>query len=66
MEAIALRVNMAISGVKRQELANRIGVDQSTVWRYERGQLRVPEGRVPEIMAALYGTGDVPRRKTAT
>ncbi len=66
MDATTLRVNRAITRVGREELARRLGVDQSTVWHWEVGRRPVPERRVPEILATLYGTGDVPRKKTAT
>ncbi len=55
MDSTELRVHMAISGVKRLELAGRIGVDQSTIWRWEKGQVAIPDWRAAAVRAAVYG-----------
>ncbi len=54
MNATALRVNRAIQHVGVRELANRIGVSEVTLWRWESGRTPIPPKQAERVLRALY------------
>ncbi len=69
MNATALRVNRAIQNVGVRELANRIGVSEVTLWRWESGRTPIPPKQAERVLRALYeqsaGAGAAPSQATA-
>jgi DNA-binding XRE family transcriptional regulator len=45
-------------GVSQTELADRLGIKQANIARWETGALPIPKRRVPEILAALNYSAD--------
>lgn len=41
-------------GLKHVDVASRIGVTERTVWRWEKGEVQIPDDRKLEL-AALFG-----------
>jgi transcriptional regulator with XRE-family HTH domain len=48
-----LRTLRVLAGIPQWRLAKVLGISQTVISTWERGEYAIPQGRIPQVMAAL-------------